>query len=157
ERAFITNPIVGSGAYIVDRDDFRRGPFSVSAPHGVDQTNYISTSLMCATCHEIDNPLLSFDNTTQEFKLNTLDAKAPAGDKLFPVERTYAEWEFSQFNKGGVTGLDSIYTGIKRVGNSVDGPITVCQDCHMPMETSALVIGGANIRTVGVHDFSGGS
>jgi uncharacterized repeat protein (TIGR01451 family) len=112
---------------------------------------------MCATCHEIDNPLLTYDPVTKEFALNALDTPAPVGAKLFPVERTYSEWENSAFNStDGVTGLSNIYPGIKRKDNTEGGPITVCQDCHMPLIASELVNGG-NVRTVGKHQWAGGS
>ena len=43
ERAALTGPFMhGSGAYIVDRTDVRRGPFSIaSAPHAVAQSSFL--------------------------------------------------------------------------------------------------------------------
>ncbi|MCL4862688.1 MAG: hypothetical protein KJZ93_24965, partial [Caldilineaceae bacterium] len=156
ERAALTGPfITGSSAYIVDRNDVRRGPFDIAAaPHAVAQSSYLQSAELCATCHDIDNPLLTFDAGTNEFKLNDLDTPAGADDRLFPIERTYSEWQASTFANGGVSGLD--YPGLKRSTGTQNGPITVCQDCHMPMVSSPLVNGGPQ-RTVGLHQWAGGS
>lgn len=156
ERAALTGPfITGSSAYLVDRNDVRRGPFDIAAaPHAVAQSSYLQSAELCATCHDIDNPLLTFDAAISEFKLNDLDAPAGAADRLFPIERTYSEWQASAFANGGVSGLD--YPGIKRSNGQTNGPITVCQDCHMPMVSSPLVNGGPQ-RTVGLHQWAGGS
>ena len=156
ERAALTGPfITGSSAYLVDRNDVRRGPYAIaSAPHGVAQSSYLQSAELCATCHDIDNPLLTFDSGTNEFKLNALNTAAGVTDRLFPIERTYSEWQASTFAGGGVSGLD--YPGIKRSNNTESGPITVCQDCHMPMISSPLASGGPT-RNLGKHEWAGGS
>ncbi|MCX6049365.1 MAG: multiheme c-type cytochrome, partial [Chloroflexi bacterium] len=160
ERAALSSPfITGSAAYIVDRNDVRRGPFTVAAPHGAAQSSYLRSSEMCATCHDIDNPLLTFDNGTNEFKLNALNTSAPAGARLFPVERTYSEWKNSQFGTAsGVTdpAIGALFPGIRRKDNTANGPLTVCQDCNMPMVASAIANGGV-VRTVGKHQWAGGN
>jgi hypothetical protein len=158
ERAALTGPfITGSSAYIVARNDVRRGPFNIgAAPHAVAQSSYLQSSEICATCLDIDNPLLTFDAALKEFKLNALNTGAGVSDHLFPIERTYSEWKLSSFASGGVSGLD--YPGIKRSTGNQAGPITVCQDCHMPMIPSRLVTDNtAPIRTVGQHQWAGGS
>lgn len=156
ERAALTGPfITGNSAYLVDRNDVRRGPFNIAAaPHAVAQSSYLQSAELCATCHDIDNPLLTFDAGSSEFKLNALNTGAGADDHLFPIERTYSEWKFSTFAGGGVSGLD--YPGLKRSSGTQNGPITVCQDCHMPMISSPLATGGP-ARTVGQHQWAGGS
>lgn len=156
ERTALTGPfITGNSAYLVDRNDVRRGPFTIAAaPHAVAQSSYLQSAELCATCHDIDNPLLTFDAGSGEFKLNALNTGASPGDHLFPIERTYSEWKFSTFAGGGVSGL--AYPGLKRSTGTQNGPITVCQDCHMPMISSPLVTGGPT-RTVGQHQWAGGS
>ena len=154
ERAAITGPLLtGSGAYIIDRNDVRRGPFAIAAaPHAVAQSSFLRSAEMCATCHDIDNPLLTFDPASSEFKLNALDTPAAAGDRLFPLDRSYSEWQASTFAGSGVTGLD--YPGLKRSTGTETGPITVCQDCHMPLVPSPIA-GGGPTRTVGKHQWVG--
>jgi hypothetical protein len=154
ERAALTGPfMLGNGAYIIDRNDVRRGPFNIAAaPHPVAQTSFLRSAEMCATCHDIDNPLLSFDVASGEFKLNDLNTPASATDRLFPLDRSYSEWKASEFANGGVTGLD--YPGIKRSTETTNGPITVCQDCHMPLVSGPIANGGP-VRTVGQHQWLG--
>lgn len=156
ERAFLTGPfLIGSGAYIIDRNDVRRGPFNIAAaPHAVAQSSFLQSAEMCATCHDIDNPLLTFDAGSGEFKLNALNTAVSTTDRLFPLDRSYSEWKLSTFASGGVSGLD--YPGLKRSTNTIAGPITVCQDCHMPM-VSAPIANGGPMRTVGQHQWVGAS
>jgi hypothetical protein len=155
ERAALIGPfITGSSAYLVDRNDVRRGPYIVSTDHATAESSYLRSSELCATCHDIDNPLLTFDAGSSEFKLNALNTAVSADERLFPIERTYSEWKFSTFASSGVSGLD--YPGLKRFNNTTNGPITVCQDCHMPMLNSPLV-GGAETRNLGKHEWAGGS
>lgn len=154
ERAALTGPFIhGSGAYIVDRNDVRRGPFSVgAAPHAVAQSSFLRSAEQCGTCHDIDNPLLTYDGGSGQFVLNALNTPAGAGDRLFPLDRSYSEWKLSTFGSGGVSGLD--YPGLKRSTGTVGGPITVCQDCHMPLVSSPIA-GGGPTRTVGKHQWAG--
>lgn len=156
ERAHIVDSFgstfAGSGAYILDREEYRRGLYQVNAPHAATQTSYMRSAELCGTCHDISNPLLSFDNTSGEFVLNAPNTPAAATDRLFPIERTYSEWAASSFADGGVKGLD--YPGLRRATLTNDGPITVCQDCHMPMIQSIMAIGGAE-REIGKHQWAG--
>ncbi len=137
--------MAGSAAYIVDRRTSAR-PLSGAecAPHGAAQSSLLRSAQLCETCHDIDNPALSWNAATQEYALNPLDTPAPANAKLFPVERTYSEWEQSAFNgdNGGVAEFSALYPGLKRATMTTDGPVTVCQDCHMPMIEAPLTDGG---------------
>lgn len=156
ERAELPGPLItGSSAYIVDRNDVRRGPYPINATlHTTAPSSYYLSSELCATCHDIDNPLLTFDAGSGEFKLNALNSGASATDRLFPIERTYSEWKFSTFAGSGVSGLN--YPGLKRSSNTSNGPITVCQDCHMPMIKGPNVNNGPE-RNLGQHQWAGGS
>ena len=156
ERNVLTGPfLLGSGALIVDRNDVRRGPFDIgAAPHAVAQSSFLRSAEICATCHDIDNPLLTFDSISGEFKLNALNTAVSADDRLFPLDRSYSEWKASAFAAGGVSGLD--YPGLKRSTGTANGPITVCQDCHMPMVSSKIANDNtAPVRTVGAHEWVG--
>ena len=147
--------MTGNAAYIIDRNDVRRGPFDIAAaPHTVSQSSFLQSAKMCATCHDIDNPLLTFNDVSGEFELNALNTAVATTDRLFPLDRSYSEWAASSFaSVTGVTGLD--YPGLKRINNQVSGAITVCQDCHMPMVASKIATGNVPVRFVGQHQWVG--
>lgn len=174
ERNFIksipgfSSLMIGSAAMVVDRMDFRRGPYPGNlSSHDAQQSTHLRSELVCATCHEIDNPILSFDANTNEFRLNTLNQMATG--TLFPIERTYSEWVGSAYNPdsdldgipdtGGVSEVSALYPGLKRKTMTANGPVTVCQDCHMPLFSGKLVTPGDAVPTrhVGLHQWAGGS
>jgi uncharacterized repeat protein (TIGR01451 family) len=130
---------VGNASLIVDPDDHRRGPFSfdLSLPyHTAYQTDFlrqtgdsVTRSRHCGTCHNVDNPTLSWDEARGQYWPNPTDNPADAGgDQLFPVERTYDEWLFSQYARGGVYAPQF-------AGSKPDGIVRSCQDCHLPRTT----------------------
>jgi len=140
-RSGLANPLpsgfVGSAAAIVDPADHRRGPFSFNlalAYHPAYRTAFlgqdqeaVTQARMCGTCHNVYNPVLTWDDGRQQFWPNTMGAAAPsfARDYLFPVETTYDEWLSSDFASGGVIvpGFTTYKPG---------GVVETCQDCHMP-------------------------
>ncbi|MDF1515083.1 MAG: PQQ-dependent sugar dehydrogenase, partial [Anaerolineae bacterium] len=135
----LTVPIdyTGSAALIVDPNDNRRGPFSFSQDlpyHTAYQTDYfaqdndaITRSRLCGSCHNVDNPVLEWDTNRAQYWPNTMDSPASDFDgvSLFPVERTFDEWLYSQYAQGGVYAPQ--FAGMKN-----DGIVAACQDCHMP-------------------------
>lgn len=139
-RAALTTTLpadnIGSAMLIIDPEDRRRGPFSLNPPHPNptyktdflgQNTNAVTESRLCGTCHNIDNPLLSWDAGRGQFWPNSMDVAAPdfGKGKLFPIERTYDEWLNSQFATGGVVLP-------KFAGAKPGGVVASCQDCHMP-------------------------
>lgn len=150
----------GNGNYVVDYDDHRRGPFN-DVPlnlHGVDilHSPFHSTSEMCATCHDVSNPVFS-RQPDGSYVPNPLNAPHPTEDKydMFPVERTYSEWLNSTYatvgvDHGGVFG-----------GNHPTGIMRTCQDCHMPDTEAygcAFDFDPFFVRpNVPSHDFNGGN
>ena len=131
---------VGSATLIVDPDDRRRGPFSFSLSlpyHTAYQTDFlrqtgdsVTRSRVCGTCHNVDNPVLSWDEEQGQYWPNT-SAMPPqniTGDQLFPVERTFDEWLHSDFARGGVYAP-------RFAGSKPDGIVRTCQDCHLPRAT----------------------
>ncbi|MGD9047400.1 MAG: PQQ-dependent sugar dehydrogenase [Anaerolineae bacterium] len=127
----------GSATAIVDPDDRRRGPFSfnLSLPyHTAYQTDLfqqtsdaVTRSRHCGTCHNVDNPVLSWDPDRLQYWPNAADSPPPevASGQLFPVERTYDEWLYSDFARGGV--YDPRFAARKP-----GGIVESCQDCHLP-------------------------
>ena len=122
----------------MDPQDNRRGPFLLNPapPHPagtltfqtdlLSQTSdHITRSRLCGTCHNVDNPVLSWDESRQQYWPNELDEPAPSfaqGD-LFPLERTFAEWLQSAYVAG-------VYAP-QFAGEKPDGLVGACPDCHL--------------------------
>jgi hypothetical protein len=119
----LPNDHSGSGMMVIDPMDYRRGPFDlgVNFPYhpnqtyrsdflGGDRENQVARSRLCGTCHNVDNPTLSWDATRGEYWPNNVDMNAPSfnNGELFAIETTYDEWLNSNFST-----------------------TTACQDCHM--------------------------
>ena len=139
---------VGTAMMILDPEDRRRGPFVVSAPHATYQTDFlgqgnnaVTESRLCGTCHNVDNPVLSWDAGRGQYWPNETGVAAPSFAKgdLFPLERTYDEWLNSDYATGGVYAPAF-------AGEKADGMVASCQDCHMPRATglAATGTGGGN-------------
>lgn len=116
-----------TGSFIIDPDDNRRGPRDLGMFffHQWRESPFHRESLMCATCHDVSNPLLEKqpDGSWQLGPLGTSHPTAEKGD-MFPVERTFSEWAASVFAQ------DEIDTAGRFGG---DRPtVSSCQDCHMP-------------------------
>jgi hypothetical protein len=125
--------LTGNAALIIDPEDYRRGPFDIVADLGFDihtsvgadgslLSPYHQEAAFCGSCHNIDNPLLSWNEDSQSYLINPLDTPADV-DQLFPIERTFSEWELSEFNS--VQGVYAPEFG----GNKEF--VSTCQDCHM--------------------------
>ncbi len=150
-RAALTDPVpldyVGSGTLIVDPEDRRRGPFSfgLALPHhAAYQTDFlqqtgdaVTRARQCGTCHNVDNPVLSWDEARGQYWPNGWDQRAPefASGLLFPVERTFDEWLNSEYARGGVYAP-------KFAGSKADGIVRTCQDCHLPRTTGKAALDG---------------
>jgi hypothetical protein len=87
----------------------RHGPYAytgvgeVPPPHPWAHSTYLEDSTMCGACHNVTSPV-------NNLIVNGIDAGI-----RFPIERTYLEWELSDFGPG---------------------PTKVeCQGCHMPDAT----------------------
>ncbi len=167
----------GSGNYIIDPFDRRRGPFALinDPPHPGDtallsmglpsplfvQSPFHKTSGICATCHDVGNPayVKQPDGT---YALGELGAPHPTGDQydMFPVERTYSEWLNSEYP----IGVDA---GGRFGGNLPTTVVSTCQDCHMPDRDGNGCIqglpelGGQEVYPprpdMPRHDFAGGN
>jgi hypothetical protein len=145
----------GSGNYVLDPLDIRRGPRDdpVNPQHFWAASPFHRTAELCATCHDVSNPVYE-RQSDGTYAMTEAGAAHPSGDKydMFPVERTYSEWAMSQFAS---TGVDM---GGRFGGNQ--SVVRTCQDCHMPkFEAAACSFGDdPSIRPdVGAHDFAGGN
>jgi hypothetical protein len=130
----VPSDYVGSATVIVDPADNRRGPFAFSPPlpyHTAYRTDFIgqaseaiTRARLCGTCHNVDNPLLSWDDVRGQFWLNAEDAPPDlTTELLFPIESTYREWAHSAYPQG--------VHAPRFAGAAPDGIVSACQDCHM--------------------------
>lgn len=147
-------PTQNNGQYIIDPIDRRRGPFDLGPNffyHDWAQSPHHQESENCATCHDVSNPTLS-KQPDGSYALNTLDAQHPTHVKFeeFPIERTYSEWQQSQFASGPIEMQN-------RFGGNLTSYST-CQDCHMPDVTGGAcqpVLGPVIRNDLPQHNFNG--
>lgn len=157
---------VGSAMLILDPLDQRRGPFALTnLPHTAfktdflgQSTNAVTESRLCGSCHNVDNPTLSWDGSRYWPNGNGLAAPSFAKGELFPIEQTYDEWFNSDYRTTGV--LAPQFAGAKS-----NGIVSTCQDCHMRRTTGKATEDLYNpvIRDCGAagclpeHDLAGGN
>jgi hypothetical protein len=88
-------PGYGNAMMVADPANTVRGPYSDSKgamPHNTMKSEYHASSNLCATCHNISNPLQAEDVKTQSPHM------------FGHIERTYSEWVLSDFAKQGREG-----------------------------------------------------
>ena len=140
----------GNAMFVLDPAGLRRGPRPPgTALHTAVQSQFISSSNMCGTCHEVGNVATErmIDGT---FRYNTLNA-GPADTNpahQFPLERTFSEWRLSAFNNGGVDMGG-------RFGGAGATVVSSCQDYHMPRVAGRNCIVGPDRPDMARHDFAG--
>lgn len=136
----------GSAMLILDPEDNRRGPFAFDEPPphpkatwrteflGQGQ-NPVAEAAMCGTCHNLDNPALSWDAERNQYWPNAEDTPPPsvARDAMFPLERTFEEWLHSDYATAAGVPAPQF------AGSKADGIVRTCQDCHMLRTTGAAV------------------
>ncbi|MEZ6164710.1 MAG: GC-type dockerin domain-anchored protein [Phycisphaerales bacterium] len=140
-----------SAAIVFDPMDRRRGPYNEGPNffyHEWVQDPFIQDSRMCASCHDVSNPIFTAqpDGT---YALNNLDEMHPTGNvyETFPEQRTYSEWLMSDFAQAPVAIGDRYETQLTEVSS--------CQDCHMPeVEAQACFFEDARPQ-YSTHSFSG--
>ncbi len=142
-----------SGSFVVDPEDRRRGPYDEGEDffyHEWEQASFQSSSSMCASCHDVSNPVFTRqpDGT---YALNALDAPHPTNNvyETFPVERTYSEWLMSDFAQAPVAIGDRYETALTEVSS--------CQDCHMPEVESPACRFEGDRPNYSTHSFNGGN
>lgn len=133
--AGLMTPRGENARYTVDPIDVRRGPFDdipLNLHPGDPQPALIHSpfhtkSEFCWTCHGVSNPLM-VKQPGNAYALGSLDAPHPTGlpEDMFPVHRTYNEWQNSYYSTIGVQ-----HNG-RFGGNHPTGIMKDCQDCHMP-------------------------
>jgi len=144
----------GNGMATIDPTGARRGPFvNANTGHPVLVSPFHREAALCGTCHNVSNPAFEKDGNGN-YMPNAFDA--PATDfsphTLLPVERTYSEWFYSEYNSPG-----GVYA--PQFGGNADF-VATCQDCHMRDVTGhgANPDYGPPVRDdLPLHDMTGGS
>jgi hypothetical protein len=143
----------GNGMATIDPTGARRGPFlNADTGHPVLVSPFHREAALCGTCHDVSNPAFEKDGNGN-YMPNAFDAPATdfSAHTLLPVERTYSEWFYSQYNT-----LEGVYA--PQFGGNQDY-VATCQDCHMRDVTGQ----GCNFGTppirddLPLHDMTGGS
>jgi len=148
----------GTARYVIDPAGTRRGPFADAicdeVAHPFLSSPYHSDSSMCATCHNVSNPNYE-SNGIGQFQ-PTLDQETTnfGHGELFPIERTYSEWLFSDYNSP-----EGVYA--PALGGNKDF-VSSCQDCHMRDTTGSgcnpTLFPTAPARDdLPLHDLTGGN
>jgi hypothetical protein len=123
-----------------DFEPCRRGPYDYTdgagePPHAWDYSEYHTKSEICGSCHNVTSP----DTGSGPLKTLKLASGFDTGI-AFPIERTFAEWQRSD------------YPAL---------PDKQCQNCHMPQSpdpnASACSFGGNRAGNLAVHEFVGGN
>jgi uncharacterized repeat protein (TIGR01451 family) len=146
---------VGSAMLILDPEDNRRGPFAINPapphPKATWRTDLlgqggdpVTEARVCGSCHNLDNPTLSWNAATARYEPNAENLAAPsfANGDLFPIERTFDEWLYSDY-----ATAQGVYAP-HFAGAKADGIVRTCQDCHMPRTTGLAAIGDVNRNCV---------
>lgn len=143
----------GNGMATIDPTGARRGPFiNADTGHPVLVSPFHREAALCGTCHNVSNPAFEKDGSGN-YMPNAFDTPATdfSAHTLLPVERTYSEWFYSQYNN-----IEGVYA--PQFGGNQDY-VATCQDCHMRDVTGK----GCNFGTpplrddLPLHDLTGGS
>jgi hypothetical protein len=138
-----------SGQYVMDAATPKRGPrWDADPKHQWYYSRYHKTKYMCATCHDVSNPVLARLSSED----NTLPEKQAAASYAH-VERTFSEFMLSDYGQpdGAATRGKLAESGVTSAGK--------CQDCHMRNVTGkAANKAGLQIRDdLALHDLTGGN
>ncbi len=139
----------------------RRGPYAYTVggavdppPHAWAQSAYHAQSAQCGLCHNVSTP----DTSTGPLK-TLIDAGGADTSIPFPVERTYSEWQRSDFSD--VIFRDALGDAAAYAPALARG--RTCQDCHMPNSSDAgayactLTNSGSRSGNLATHSFAGGN
>jgi hypothetical protein len=143
---------VGNGMAIIDPTGARRGPFvDADSGHPVLVSPFHREAALCGTCHDVSNPAFEKDGSGN-YVPNAFDTTASSfsAHVIGPIERTYSEWFYSEYNTPG-----GVYA--PEFGGNLDY-VATCQDCHMRDVTGE----GGNLSPpvrddLPLHDMTGGS
>jgi hypothetical protein len=143
----------GTGMYVIDPTGARRGPFAdATSGHPILVSPFHREASLCGTCHDVSNPAFQKDGEGN-YVPNTFDLMAGdfSSHTLAPVERTYSEWFYSDYNTP-----EGVFA--PEFGGNLDF-VSTCQDCHLRDVTGeGCGFGSPPTRDdLPLHDMTGGS
>jgi Putative metal-binding motif/Bacterial Ig domain len=142
----------GNGMATIDPTGARRGPFvDADSGHPVLVSPFHREAALCGTCHDVSNPAFQ-KGGSGNYVPNAFDTRASSfsAHTLGPVERTYSEWFYSEYNT-----LGGVYA--PQFGGNRDY-VATCQDCHMRDVTGQGCNQSPPVRSdLPLHDQTGGS
>ena len=120
----------GSGQYYVSPDAGKRASFAdASARHQMFYSRFHKSKYMCATCHDVSNPILANLGLSGLPDLGTgLITEQYSAANYFHVERTFSEFMLSAYGQqgGAATNPEFQAQGAPNITHAAK-----CQDCHM--------------------------
>jgi hypothetical protein len=125
----------GGGQYFVDADNAKRASFAdAEASHTMIYSRYHKSRYLCATCHDVSNPVLAnlaFDGTPPGNGTTVLPSEEDSASAYVHVERTFSEFMLSDYGlQGGAPGTGPFAPEV--FATSLENNYIVrCQDCHM--------------------------
>ncbi|MCG6947372.1 MAG: hypothetical protein LJE93_00440, partial [Acidobacteria bacterium] len=121
----------GSGQYFVSPDAAKRASFAdANARHQMFYSRFHKSKYMCATCHDVSNPILANLGADET---QALPSELNSAFSYFHVERTFSEFMLSAYGRGGAaTNAEFQAQGAPDITHAAK-----CQDCHMRDVTGA--------------------
>jgi hypothetical protein len=146
---FYTNnlPPVGyiesaSGQYFISNDTAKRASFAdANARHQMFYSRFHKSKYMCATCHDVSNPILANLGADSS---QPLPSELNSAYSYLHVERTFSEFMLSAYGQqgGAATNPEFQAQGAPNITQAAK-----CQDCHM----RDVVGPGADLRNAVVR------
>jgi hypothetical protein len=116
----------GSGQYFVSPNAAKRASFAdADARHQMLYSRFHKSKYMCATCHDVSNPIL---NNLGADPAKPLPTETNSAYSYFHVERTFSEFMLSAY---GVQGGAPTNPEFQLQGAPDITHAAKCQDCHM--------------------------
>jgi hypothetical protein len=132
----------GSGQYFVSPNAAKRASFAdANARHQMFYSRFHKSKYMCATCHDVSNPIL---NNLGADPAQPLPTELDSAYSYFHVERTFSEFMLSAYGQqgGAATNQEFQDQGAPDINHAAK-----CQDCHM----RDVVGPGADLRNAVVR------
>jgi hypothetical protein len=122
-----------SGQFFVSPNSAKRASFAdAAARHQMYYSRFHKSKYMCATCHDVSNPVLAnLGLSGLPDVTGDLITEQYAAASYFHVERTFSEFMLSDYGQqGGAPGIGP-FDPAAYATSYPNNYIAKCQDCHM--------------------------